>query len=507
MEIREAGSEAFLKAQEETPPFVRSRQEAAHIRRVLTLHLKSHLEDNSRNTLTSPISLVHSSTVLRPSAAKSRGLHKQYLIELKANVKAQQEYDRLSKQPSKSSDQQTEDVSPTSYLLLVRQRQKLQRLRILQEYVKDLSRKGSTAPSFLDEPAASTSGLPRLPADVINSASHSAPSTTVNLPDLIQDLEKDVLRAKITLQSERKLLEKVQADQKRAQRRISVSHPPNSGQIMKALDKTRDALINWVEDELGKAGDISDDASGPAPEAVSDKMIEEAVDEVRAKYAKYLEARRRFITAAEKPIIPLAEATTDECGDVATAASAIANDEMVRLMTPYLAELLAVQEEQKSLTQQRSHLTSSLAKHNKETLQVFDRLAEESHLLARYPAPTSGMASTFAAEMGMTVKENPGVSHKAKEWTQAAEAAGLDTMESVCISIDEGREAIEEARKVLGSLEDMLGYDIQNGDEGEVEGDIWLQEVGRTDRHSKKAMRKNIWSIIDGNLGALDGTR
>lgn len=507
MESQEAGSEGFSKAQEAISPFVRSRQKAAHIRRVLTLHLKSHVEGNNGNTLTTPISLVNSSTALLPSAAKSHGLHKEYLRALKANVKAQQDYDRLSKQLSKSSDKQAEDVSLTPYLSLVKQRQKLERLRILQNYVENLSSKGSAVTSFLDEPAASTSGLPRLPADGINSASHSAPSTLVNLPDLIQDLEKDVLRSKITLQSEKKLLEKVQADQKRAQRRMSVSHAPNSQQIMKALDKTRNALITWVEDELGKAGDISDGASEPAPEAVSDKMIEEAVDEVRAKYAKYLEARRRFISAAGKPIIPLAQATADESGDVATAASATANDEMVRLMTPYLAELLAVQEEQKSLTQQRSHLITSLAKHNKETLQVFDRLAEESHLLAKYPAPTVGMASTFASEMGVAVKENPGVGHKAKEWTQAAESAGLDTMESVCISVDEGRAAIEEARKVLDSLEDMLGYDIQNGDELEDEGDIWLHEVDRANKNSEKAFRKNIWSTIDGNLGALDGTR
>ena len=507
METQGAGCEAFLKAREAISPFVRSRQEASHIRRVLTLDLKSHAEGNSGNTLTPPISLVNNTTALLPSAAKSHGLHKEYLRALKANVKAQQEYDSLSKHPNKSNDKQNEGVSLTPYLSLVKQRQKLERLRILQDYVENLSSKGSATASFLDEPAASTSGLPRLPPDVISAASHSAPSTSVNLPDLIQDLEKDVLRAKITLQSEKKLLKKVQADQKRTQRRMSVSHAPNSEQIMKALDKTRNALITWIEDELVKAGDTSDNASEPALEAVSDKMIEEAVDEVRAKYAEYLVARRRFISAAVKPVIPLAEATADESDDVSTAASPTANDEMVRLTTPYLAELLAVQEEQKSLTQQRSHLTTSLAKHNKETLQVFDRLAEESHLLAKYPSPTGAMASTFAAEMGMAVKENSGVSHKAKEWIQAAEWAGLDTMESVCISVDEGRAAIEEARKVLGSVEDMLGYDIQNGEVGDDEGDIWLQEVDRTDSNSGKAARKNIWSSIDGNLGALEDTR
>lgn len=505
MEAQESGSDAFLKAQREISPYIRSRQEAAHIRRVLTLHLKSHIDDSGGSTLLPPISLVSSSTTLLPSAGKSHGLHKEYLRALKANVKAQQEYDRLSKSPITFSDKDktADDVSLNPYLSLVKQKQKLERLRILRDYVEGLSSKSSAVTSFLDEPSATKSGPPRLPANLITS-SHIAQSSFVNLPDLIQDLEKDVLRAKITLQSEKKSLEKVEADQKRAQRRMSGSHAPDSNQIMKALNRTRNELINWVEVELGKAGDIEDDAAEPAPEAVSAKMIEKAVNEVRAKYAKYIDARRHFIDVAKKPTVPPIEAAVDETDEMAANVPAPGNDEMVRFMTPYLLELLAVQEEQKSLTQQRSHLTMSLAKHNKETLQMFDRLAEESHLLAKYPASTGGMASTFAAEMGMAVKETPGVSHKAKEWTQAAESAGLDTMEAVCVSIDEGRAAIEKARKVLGSLEDMLGYDIQNGEDAGDETDIWMQEVNKS---PEKPARRNVWSAIDGNLGALDETR
>ena len=104
----------------------------------------------------------------------------------------------------------------------------------------------------------------------------------------------------------------------------------------------------------------------------------------------------------------------------------------------------------------------------------------------------------------MAVKETPGVSHKANEWTQAAESAGLDTMEAVCISVDDGRAAIEEARMALDSLQDMLGYDIQNGEDAADEADIWMQEVNKS---LEKTARRNIWSAIDGNLGALDGTR
>ena len=190
METKEAESEAFCKAQEAISPYVTSRQEAAHIRRVLTLHLKSHIVDNGGNTLTPPISLFSSSAALLPSAGKSQGLHKEYLKALKANVKAKQEYDGLSRPPSTSSDKTTEDVSLNPYLCLVRQRQKQERLRILQDYMEGLSSKSSAITSFLDEPSATMFRPPRLPADLITSASYSAPSSSVNLSDLIQDLEK-----------------------------------------------------------------------------------------------------------------------------------------------------------------------------------------------------------------------------------------------------------------------------------------------------------------------------
>jgi hypothetical protein len=235
---------------------------------------------------------------------------------------------------------------------------------------------------------------------------------------------------------------------------------------------------------------------------------------VRAKYAQYLQTRKRFLEAVGRPVIPdvprIAQAN-DVPADSQTQNTG-KTDEMVRYITPYLSELLAVSREQKSLTQQRSHLTTSLAKQNKETLQVFDRLAEESHLLVKYPLPPQsghrnrGMAPTFADEMGIVVKETPGVSHRAKEWTYAAEAASIETMEAVCMSVDEGKAAVEEATKVLESLEGMLGYSIRKAREDADGEDVWIKETKHGGSRQKMAM-KDIWSTIDGNLGVLEGTR
>ncbi len=511
MEDSEPRSEALAKAQRALGPYIKSRQETAHIRRILTSHLKSTIDDNRNDSLAPPIALVNRSTTLLPSAAKTHGLQKEYLRALKANVKAQQEYSKLSARSKPlSSDQapKTETASLDQYLSLVHQKQKLERLRILQDHLQNLASKTPLVASFLDETPVNTSGLPRLPADVINSASHhAAASATVNLEDLAQDLEKDVLRAKVQLQTEKGLLEKAKADQKRAQRRSSNARIADSEQMLKALGRTRNELVDWIEEELGKAGDIEDDNTQAAPEPKPDKPIEHDVEEVRAKYARYLQARKHLLEAANRPKLPPLAKLEIGSEESENGQASPEIDTMTRFMVPYLTEFLAVSREQKSLTQQRSHLATSLAKHNKETIQVLDRLGEESHLLATYPpdsAAGNGPAPTFAAEMGVAVKGNPGVNHKAKEWTHAAEAASLDTLESVYISVEDGKAALGEARKVLDSLDIMLGRTMD--DEHQDEGDIWMEQAESASRPQTKK-RIDIWTKIDGNLGALDGTR
>lgn len=512
MESSSSVSPAFAQAQKSLVPYIKTRQEAANIRRILALHLKSQVDGKGDGQLLAPISLVSDSATILPPASKIYGLRKEYLKALKANIKARQEYVRLGNQKHSTSDHKVEEGSLDPYLASVKQKQKYERLRILQDYIEGLTNKTAAVASFLEQPAASTAALPRLPADIVSSAAHSgSESSAVNLEDLIQDLEKDVLRAKMLLKSEKELLAKVQAEQKRQQRRASTAKLADTQQVLKALGNTRNELINWVEEELGKTGEVSDSQTDSTPEARGpDKPIEQALDEVRGKYALYIQARKNFLESVERPIVPdlppPVEATdlpqdTQDTGET---------DERVRFITPYLSELLAISREQKSLSQQRSHLTTSLAKQNKETMQVFDRLAEESHLLVKYPLPPqlgrrgATALPSFADEMGAAAKDSPGVSHRAREWTYAAEAASIDTMEAVCLHVDGGKAAIEESKRVLDSLEQMLGYSIREAREGAGNGeDIWLQEAGKEGSGPHEKPARDIWSGLDGQLGVL----
>ncbi|KFZ16957.1 hypothetical protein V501_01996 [Pseudogymnoascus sp. VKM F-4519 (FW-2642)] len=505
MEQPSSTNPAFGEAKKALAPYIRTRQEVAHIRRVLALHLKSQVDDKGDAKLLAPISLACESANKLPTTSGTHGLRKEYLRALKANVKARQEFARLTTESQIIKEKEVEEISLGPYLALEKQKQKLERLRILQKYVDSLAIKTPAFASFLEQPAASIEALPQLPEEAIASAARSgSESSAVNLDDLIQDLERDVLRAKLLLKSEKDLLAKIQAEQQKQLRRKSSLKAVEPDQTLKALEKTRNELISWVEEELGKAGDSDGQPENPSKSRDSEVPIEQAVTEVRDKYARYLRERKGLLEALARPSVPDIAPKTENNDIPQEPQNTTEVGEMAGFITPCLSELLAISREQKSLSQQRSHLTTSLAKQNKETIQVFDRLAEESHLLPKYQLPQKRSrkgTGTFAEEVNMAVKESPGVSHRAEEWTYAAQASSIDTMEAVCVNVDEGKTALEEAKKALDRLDQMLGYSARKTGKGDSSGgDIWLQEA---ESGGSKDENTNIWSTLDGQLGVL----
>lgn len=505
MEQASSPNPAFGEAKKALAPYIRSRQEVAHIRRVLTLHLKSQVDDKGDDKLLAPISLACEPANKLPTTSGNHGLRKEYLRALKANIKARQEFARLTSESQITKENEVEEISLAPYLALEKQKQKLERLRILQKYVDSLAIKTPAFASFLEQPAASIEALPQLPTEAIASAARSGSEpSTVNLDDLIQDLERDVLRAKLLLKSEKELLAKIQAEQQKRLRRRSSLKPAEPDQTLNALEKTRNELISWVEEELGKAGDSDAQPENPSKSRDSEVPIEESVNEVREKYARYLRERKGLLEALARPAVPDV-APKKENNDIPQESHSTTEvAEMAGFISPYLSELLAISREQKSLSQQRSHLTTSLAKQNKEMIQVFDRLAEESHLLPKYQLPQKSIrkgTGTFADEVNVAVKESPGVIHKAAEWTYAAQASSIDTMEAVCVNVDEGKTAIEEAKTALDKLDQILGYSSQKTVKGNTSGgDIWMQEA---ESRGVKDGNTNIWSTLDGQLGVL----
>lgn len=524
---------AFTHAQDSLAPYIRSRKEASQIRRVLAAHLDSQLNPAAGHTQGPVLSLVNDSASVKNTSGTIPGLRKEYLKALRANIKARREYDRVCNTNTlRDGDSTSRDVVPGSsysgtnlpsksdhldgYLALIKQRQRYERLRILQDYVDKLEQKSAAATSFLDQTNPQLLGLPHLPVEIIaSSASGVQEPDHKALKDLIRGLEQAVLRAKVQLKNEKQLLEEVRAGSSKGGRG-DLNSVPRDVQILQALGRTRNELITWVEEELGKAGD-SEPQDAPETHHQSPPNTKESIEDkvvlVKAQYSRYVQARKAFIdTIAEtvEPVLTISPAEKKE-GD-AEDNDLESTPSTTWIISPYLRDLQLISNEQKSSIQQKSHLTVSLAKQHKETVQLFDRLAHESHLLPTYPMKTAGRNLGQFHIDEMAGKETPNASHRARVWTYAAESAGTATRDGVLANIEEGEAAIDGARDILSTLRQLLGHKIVSVEPVLEEDDIWTSEktssrakVSKSTRKSKSASstHSDIWATLDGNLGVL----
>jgi hypothetical protein len=402
----------------------------------------------------------------------------------------------------------------------VKLRQKHERLRILQDYISSLTPKSSiSVPS--EQTATNLPSLPRVPADIIaNPKTSCQGSTKIDLNDLIRDLEKAVLRAKLQLKSERQALEK--AKTLRPGGYTATNTILEGAERLQALGRTRNELINWIEEELGKAGEsVTQTGSGkqlqPTPE--QDNFIDEQLALVKSQYARYVTARKTFLDAVCNQMDLQVPTKSDESMGNAGESQDKEKPEFPDHAIPsYLEDLLLISNEQKSLIQQRSHINVSLAKHHKETTQVFDRLAEESHLLSTFYGSASqssfrGQGLPDTSPDDMAHREMPSTYHRAQTWALAAESAGMATEDAVRNNVEEGKIAVEGARQVLSNLVELLGQRHRSPEADHIDvdpEDIWMAEAMPKRPAAKiNPLREswmtpsNVWDLLDGNLGVL----
>ena len=526
---------AFAQAQDSLAPYIRPRKEASQIRQVLAAHLDSQLNPAAGHAQGPVLSLVRESTSVKNTSGTISGLRKEYLKALRANIKARREYDRVCNSNTlRNGDLTSRDVvsGPSysgtdllsksdhldGYLALIKQRQRHERLRILQDYVDKLEQKSAAATSFLDQTNPQLSGLPQLPVEIVASTASGVQEPDYKaLKDLIRGLEQAVLRAKVQLRNEKQLLEQFRAGSSK-QGRGDLNSVPRDVQTLQALGRTRNELITWVEEELGKAGD-SEPQEAPETHHQSSPdtkgSLEDQLTLVKAQYSRYVQARKTFIDTIAETVEPVLAIDPSEKKEGEAEDNEMETTPLTTwIVSPYLRDLQLTSNEQKFSIQQKSHLTVSLAKQHKETVQLFDRLAHESHLLPAYPQSTSKASRRDHNQFdqdAMTGKEMPSAAHRARAWAYAAESASATTKDSVLASIEEGESAIEGAREMLSTLEGLLGR-RQNGsvEPALQEGDIWTSEttssranVNRLSQQTSSSAQGDIWAMLDGNLGVL----
>ncbi|KZL86679.1 hypothetical protein CI238_04235 [Colletotrichum incanum] len=510
-------SKSIQKVQASLEPYIKPREQVAYIRRALALHLQAC---GQRGPIQKPLSLIDPSCRVTPTQAV-RGLQKEYLKALDANLKARNEYETtrnetMTAAPSRPKNVDTRD-QVEDHIALVKLRQKHQRLQTVQKYLDLLVRQPSASSDFLDlqDIFKDSPPLPNVPKEVVSGFSVSPSATETDLCGLAGQLEKVVLRAKLLLQREEQLLAEIR------QRTEPMAGQVSDEAKVHALDATRTELINWIEAELSKASGESDDNAASQRNGFNSRNEQETIDqhlaEIKDKYNRYTAARKTVLNIVSEQTQPVLKPGGEGTSGSGRSQS-IPTTPTAHLLTPYLDKLLSLSREQKGMITQKSHIHTVLAKQTKETRQALDHLAEESQLLPGHPMPGAGrLKSGFGEDFSAAMSENPMSSDRVKPWVFAADSAKIATLEAVAEKIEEGQVALEGSMTALQEVDKLLGQGLKEPEKEAVgdttEEDIWLTQgsakkagARKHATHQRKESTMNsddIWSVIDGKLGLI----
>ncbi|PQE20919.1 chromosome segregation SMC common bacterial type protein [Rutstroemia sp. NJR-2017a BBW] len=488
-------------------PFIRQRHDALHVRRVLTAHLNSHV--NSGEGILAPTNLSSLESTLQVKEESGFAcIQHEYLSSVRANLKARNEYASLSAQHDDHGILRVDESRPSfdtapsveTSLDIEKQRRRHERFRIIQDLVDQLAEKPPSSSDYFNpkqlEVLNDVGSLPPVPPEVLVPAGVYHDSAKTDLKNLVDRLERSVLRAKLLLKKEQKLLEKVRANTS------ALNSEQGSGSRQQALGLTRNELINWMETELSKAGDSSSEPAGQDAGTVENRgkeYIESQLAFIGRIYDQYLDVRKQLVAATHDEVPPPNTAMIDEAEDF-TGASADASveepEDVTRILTyPYLDELLSLSTEQKAIIQQRSYLTSSLTRQLKNASQDLDRLTDESHLLPSYPMPNmtqqkSHLGDPISFEEDISNQTKPSLSSRAKAWVFAAESSSIATKEAVLERLEDGEAALADAHQTLGEFQLLLGQELP-------------RDAGPRSRPLVQSSQGNMWTTLDGNLGVI----
>ncbi|KAK4201291.1 hypothetical protein QBC40DRAFT_264353 [Triangularia verruculosa] len=503
-------------------PYIRPREEAAHIRRILALHLDSSLKDGS---VYEPLALVN--TQKPGSASSTQGLYRQYLEALNANIKAREEFKKYTAQEDRTDEPEEPSGSDEAglerlqeHLAIISLEKKRERLGAIEKHLIQLSQKPAASPDFMNpkEIFRDSRPLPNVPKELVSSMTLDNASTKAHLKDLNDQLEKHVFKAKLLLKKEEQALDRVKSQ--------STTRPettPDSAKL-EALNKTRIELISWIEAELSKASGDGADHPPSSPDnrfRVSRASVNEPINmdaqlaSIKEKYNQYLEARKSLLDLISqhpkpdiRPLKPEEQNSQDESLASQTTPAG-------QLLTPYLEQLLALSREQKGLIAQKSHLNNTINKQVKENTTVLDHLAQESQLIPAHLMPGANRAKSSSTGLSAINDDYLQVSGRVKPWVYAAEQAKIATFEMVAEKIEEGQVALEGSLQTLAEIDLLLGRkEGETATQNEGEDDIWMAEGSSpTRKHTRRGSKMveptastktgTVWDMVNGNLGLL----
>jgi hypothetical protein len=509
-------------------PYVKTRQEAHLIRRTLTAHLADQLQNEGS---ISSLHLAAGTTSLETIPDGVSGLRRDYMLALRDNVAAREQYAALVAQSRETISKQNmptpaaPDEPLHDYTALLKRRQRHRRLEILQSHSKRLAEKAA-ADSIDQDPRMILKDLPAAPElSNIGSTSDDPADAHADFQGLLGRLEKAVLRAKHMHARESRRLDTLKYKDHIADRTTSQARSFSATAKVAALDRTRDELITWIESELSKAADSAENEKAEELHDQAEVPLNERLKKIDSQYMNYVAARATLLEllSAPEPAIPSAELGPEEKSDVKDSISD--TTEFVNQVLPALERhLVPISNLRKSLIQQKSHLAACLAQRQEETSQTLQRLADESHLLPTYPLlagregfknAVAALAPRHASTPSRVINgdsEKRDSLEKIRAWAFASNAARTATQEYVTERVEGGHRSLSDADQILSDIRIILGQsrgqghqvvDPQEREDDEIRAASDAQghrQLDRTDALSASTAPKHVWR----GIGAIE---
>lgn len=523
----ERGKDLSLpKLMEPLAPFIKPRQEALEIRRILSIFLAQNIR-NPHGEFVSATSLVlpPEGTQVGFIAPQLAGIRRSYLEALQAHIAARESYNHLSMRVEedtikakrrKQREIEHHDHIPANIFhdYLYKQR-RYQKLIILRDSLELLAYKDAAKPDYLD---------PRIIMDKLTPPPELPPTYSTNLLALVEDetqslvskLEKAVLRAQNALENEKVLLTKA----KERYQCKALAEVANTR--ISALHRTRDELIEWLESRLASPSQV-DDPSEELPIPISEDRtldIDQRIEYIHGKYSDYLEARKTllaFMSDRSGLAIKMLPVLQEESSAPLTQTREIAKSaQEAKSVLPALTQyLIPAANDQVNFLEHESHLSRSLVNEEQETIRALEILAEESHLLSKHqisaPIPPfqkecAGLSLKSLHSQGLHRIREARTITQAQGWASAASAARSLQESAIEDPLRYGEKEAFAAKNVLQELQEMLGF---RRDHDEVEGPeikIDTRDAGtRKDMLPKEIKHsKGVWAGLNGKLGIDD---
>lgn len=518
-------------------PYVKPRQEALRIRQALTSYLRSFIvfaddADNSSYIQSHLALCAPTATDVKRIPADLPGLRKEYLKALQANVAARKDYRAVSEdivalrrqrapksRPVEAADPQ-EPGDLQDYLQLLRDRRRHTKLQVFQHYLEELRAKETDGLGDIDIGEGSSQQQQLLlQTEGLDAHVSSRNDGGTDLEDLVHKLERAVVRARARLDQERHLFEKVKVQH-------ASRNEASSDEVtlkVRALQRTRDELVQWVEERLVTEGDPEESLiQDLPPEEIEEaqRLLEHQKVQISEQYAIYLQARRELLDAASRACQPVTVTGTSKPATRPTYNTELFSENIpapdpLDVLSYTNETLLPLSKSQKALALQKSYLTGLLAKEKSTTLRALHRLSDESHLLPEYPILARQPRFKHAVA-ALNPRHSPQstdlpdeVVDLAEAWAFASDAAAANERDYVQQKVMLGTEVAQDARKLLGDVYGTLNQDLDGAERDPDVSDIWASEARSTRKAgmglsggSRLEKRpKGPWSGLNGRVG------